>query len=158
MLAGDVGDERTVIALIELSPIGIAQTVEGGGEIGDRSLARRGEMLVCLLVIALLEGLAAEEELGDPMSRLDLDESLGELDGTIPMGRGRLEQEGLFENDLVAGIPGQRLGIEIGCGNRVVVAASHTPREIVAKQGPGVFGRLRNDFRIGRRSRDKGAY
>jgi hypothetical protein len=72
------------------------------------------------------------------------------------MGRGRLKQEGLFENDLVAGIPGQRLGIEIGGGDRVVVAASHTPREIVAKQGPGVLGRLRNDFRIGRRSRDKG--
>src|SRR3989304_2837942 len=76
MLANDVGDERTVIALIELSPIGIAQTVEGGeglvglavgllhpgggeggGEIGGRALARRGEMLVCSLVIALLHSL-----------------------------------------------------------------------------------------------------
>src|SRR3989304_4135170 len=79
MLAGDVGDERTVVALIELGPVGIAQAVEGGeslaglavgllhpgagegrGEIGDRPLARRGEMLVSFLVIALLEGLTEE--------------------------------------------------------------------------------------------------
>src|SRR4030067_2388060 len=68
MLAGDVGDERTVVALIELSPIGIAQTVEGGeglvglavglphpgaggggGEIGDASRGRRPEKLGWLL-------------------------------------------------------------------------------------------------------------
>ena len=108
MLAGKVGDQRPMIALIELRPVGIAQTVERGeglvglavglfhpgagerrSEIGDRPLARRGEILVGLLVPALLEGLAAEQEAGDAVGRLDLDEFLGKLDRAIPMRRTR---------------------------------------------------------------------
>ena len=54
------------------------------------------------------------------MRRLDLNELVRELDGAIPMGRGRFEQEGLLENDLVTRIAGKGLGIEVGCGNRVV--------------------------------------
>ena len=126
-LAGDIGDQRAVIALIELRPVGVAQAIEGGerliglagsllhpgarqdrGQIGDRALARRGEMLVGLLVVALLEGLAAEQELRDAMRRLDLDQLAGELDGVVPIGRGGLEQEGLLEDQLVVGILGER--------------------------------------------------
>jgi hypothetical protein len=111
-----------VVALIELGPVGIAQTVERGeglvrlavgflhpgagecrGEIGDGSLAGGGEMLVGFLEVALLESLAAEQEAGDPVRGLDLDQLLGEVDGAIPMRRRRLEQEGLLENDLVGG-------------------------------------------------------
>ena len=157
VLAGQIGDQATVIALIELGPIGVAQAVERGesliglavgllhpgagerrGEIGDRPLARRREILFGVLVAALLERLAAEQEAGDPVGRLDLDQFLGKLDGAIPMGGGGLEQEGLLENDLVAGILGQSLGIEIGGGNGVVVAAGHAPGQIVAEQRAGI--------------------
>ena len=83
-LAGDVGDQAAMVALIELRPVGIAQGIEHGkslvglagrflhpgagegrGEIGDRTLAGLGEMLIGLVVFALLEGLAAEQELRD---------------------------------------------------------------------------------------------
>src|SRR4029079_3260145 len=79
VLAGHVGDQSAVVALIELGPVGIAQAVERGerivglstgalhpsaskcrGEVGDRALARRGEMLVGPLIVTLLECLAAE--------------------------------------------------------------------------------------------------
>src|SRR6185312_7908559 len=66
---------------------------------------------------------AAQQELGNAVRRLDLDDVLGERDGAIPMRRGGLEQEGLLENDLVTGILGQGFGIEIGGGNGIVVAA-----------------------------------
>ena len=87
--AGDVGDQSAMIALIELRPIGIAQAVESGesvvglaggllhpgagerrGQIGDRTLARSGEMLVGFLVVAALEGIAAKQELGDAVRRV----------------------------------------------------------------------------------------
>src|SRR4029450_8915407 len=146
MLASHVGDQSAMVALIELGPVGIAQAVKHGecvvglavgllhpssskrrGEVGDRALARRGEMLVGFLVLTLLECLAAEKELADPVRRLDLDELVGELDGAIPMGRGRFEQEGLPQNDLGAWIAGEGLGIEIGGGLSVVVAAGKAP-------------------------------
>ena len=164
MPAGDVGDQRAMIALIELRPIGVAQAVErregvvglaGGllhpgagerrGQIGDRTLAGGGEMLVGFLVVAALEGIAAKQELGDAMRRLDLDEVLGERDGAVPVRGGSLEQEGLLENDLVAGILGQGLGIEVGGGNGVVVAAGHPARQIVAEQGAGLGRRSASD-------------
>ena len=162
VLAGQVGDQGAVIALIELGPVGVAQAVERGeglvglavgllhpgagegrGEIGDRSLARRGEILVGVLVAALLERLAAEQEAGDAVGRLDLDQLLGKLDGAIPMGGGGLEQEGLLENDLVVGILGQSLGIEIGGGDGVVVAAGHAAGQIIAEQRAGIVRHVR---------------
>ena len=132
---GHVGDQGAVIALIVLRPIGAAQRVERGeriamlavgllhpgagerrGEIGDGALAGGGEMLLRLLVVGLLEGLEAEHELGDAMRRLDGGELVGELDGAIPMRRGGLKQEGLLEDDLVLGVVGERLGVELGRG------------------------------------------
>ena len=145
-LAGDIGDQRAVIALIELRPVCVAQTIQGGerliglsgsllhpgarqdrGQIGNRALARRGEMLVGLLVVALLESLAAEQELRDAMRRLDLDQLAGELDGVVPVCRGGLEQEGLLKDQLVVGILGERPRIEVCCSGGVVVAARHAP-------------------------------
>ena len=145
-LACHVGDQGAVIALIELRPVGIAQAVEGGerlvglaggllhpgagqdrGEIGDRALAGRGEMLVGLLVVALLESLAAEEELRDAMRRLDLDQLAGELDGVVPVRCSGLEQEGLLKDQLVVGILGERPRIEVCCSGGVVVATRHAP-------------------------------
>ena len=123
-LAGHIGDQRAVVALIELCPVGIAQRIEGGEcliglavrllhpgprqdrrQIGDRTLTRRGEMLVGFLVVAALERLAAEQELRDAVRRLDLDQLARELDGAIPIGGRRLKQEGLLEDQLVARDP-----------------------------------------------------
>src|SRR5262245_354414 len=158
-----------MVALIELGPIGVAQAVERGkgvvrltvgllypgtgerrGEVGDRPLARRGKMLVGFLVVALLERLAAEQELADAVRRLNFDELVGKLDGAIPMGRGCFEQKGLLENDLVAGIPSKGLGIEIGGGLHVVIAASKAPRKIVAEKSALILRRIvRYHFRVG---------
>src|SRR4029079_14033909 len=103
------------------------------GEIGDGSLTGGGEMLVGFLEVALLESLAAEQEAGDPVRGLDLDQLLGEVDGAIPMRRRRLEEEGLLENDLVGRILGQRLGIEVGGGDRVMIAAGEAARKIITQ-------------------------
>ena len=119
------------------------------------SLAGGGEMLVGFLEVALLESLAAEQEAGDPVRGLDLDQLLGELDGAIPMRRCRLEQEGLLENDLVGRILGERLGIEVGGGDRVMVAAGEAAGKIIAEQRAGVFGVLGGDFRVGGGRRDE---
>ena len=70
---------------------------ERRGQIGDRTLARSGEMIVGFLVIAALEGIAPKQELGDAVRRFDFDEVLGQQDGAVPMRRGSLEQEGLLE-------------------------------------------------------------
>ena len=128
VLAGDVGDQRAVVALIELCPIGVAQTVEGGEglvglavgllhpgarerrrQIGDRTLAGGGEMLVGFLVVAALEGIAAKQELRDAVRRLDLDQLAWRARmARSQMRRRRLEQEGLLEDDLVARDPRPR--------------------------------------------------
>ena len=176
-LAGDIGDQGAVIALIELRPVGVAQRIEGGerliglaggllhpgarqnrGQIGDRALARRGEMLVGLLIVALLEGLAAEQELRDAMRRLDLDQLARELDGAIPIRRRGLEQKGLLQDQLVAGILGERFGIVVSRRDGIVVAARHAPGEIVSEQSAGTvnvrYGR--GHLRIGGGSGENG--
>src|SRR5262249_6066169 len=156
---GEIGNERAMVALVELGPIGIAQTVESGkrlvglagslvhpgagqrrGEIGDRTLARLEEVFVGLVVAALLEGLAAEQETREPVGRVGLDQFLGKLDRIVPMGGGRFEQEGLLQDHLVLGILGERLGIELGGDFEVMVAAGHAAGKIIAKQRAGVFG------------------
>ena len=114
-------------------------------------------MLVGLLVVALLESLAAEQELGDAMRRLDLDQLAGELDGVVPVRRGGLEQEGLLKDQLVVGILGERPRIEVCCSGGVVVAARHAPGEIIAEQSAGLaFGYGRGHLRIGRWSGEDG--
>ena len=153
MPAGEIGDQGAMVALIELGPIGVAQGVEHGerlvglsgrllhpgprqdrGEIGDRPLARRGEMLVGFLVFALLEGVAAEQELGDAVVRLAFDQIARKLDGAIPVSGRRLEQEGLLQDQLVVGVFGERPRIEIGRGGGVVVAARYPARQVIAEQ------------------------
>jgi hypothetical protein len=121
-------------------------------------LTRRGEVLVGFLVIAALERLAAEQELRDAVRRLDLDQLARELDGATPIGGCRLKQEGLFEDQLVVRVLGERPRIEVGRGRRVVVAAGHAPGEIVAEEsaGLGAVGYRRGHFRIGRRSSENG--
>ena len=144
--AGHVGNERAVIALIVLCPIGAAQRVERGehlamlavglfhpgagqcgGEIGDGALTGSREMHLRRFVVGLLEGLEAQHELGNPMRRLDGGELVGELDGAIPIRRGGLKQEGLLEDDLVLGVAGERLGVELGRGQRIVVPRATRP-------------------------------
>ncbi len=104
-LAGDVGDQRAVVTLIELRPIGIAELVERGkgflglagglmhpgagerrSEIGDRPLPCLGKMPVSLFITAFHEGLTAEQEAGDPVGGIVLDQVLGKLDGVVPIG------------------------------------------------------------------------
>ena len=176
-LAGHIGDQRAMVALIELRPVGIAQRIEGGErlvglavrllhpgprqdrrQIGNRTLTRRGEVLVGFLVVAALERLAAEQELRDAVRRLDLDQIARELDGAVPIGRRRFKQEGLLEDQLVARILGERPRIEIGRGRGVVVAAGHATGEIVAEQsaGLGAVRYRRGHFRIGCRSSENG--
>ena len=110
---------------------------------------------VGLLVAALLEGLATEQEAGEPVGGIVLDEILGKLDRAVPMGRGRLEQEGLLENDLVPGVLGQRPGIELGSGGKVMVAASHAAGKIVAEKRAAIAAVVRTDLRIGGGRGDK---
>ena len=83
---------------------------------------------------------------------LKFDQLLGELDGLVPIGGGRLKQEGLLEDQLVLGILGERPRIEIGGSGSVVVVAGNAAGEIIAKQRAGAGFRLRRpNLRIGRR-------
>jgi hypothetical protein len=66
-------------------------------------------MLVGILVVTVLEGVAAEQELRDAVRWLDLDQLTRELDGAVPIGGRRLEEEGLFEDEFVVRIPASAL-------------------------------------------------
>ena len=85
------------------------------------------------------------------MLRLDLDELLGKLDSAIPMRRRGLEQEGLLEDDLVAGILGERLRVKVRRHCSVMVAAGQAAGEIVAEQRAriGVLGRVGDHLGVG---------
>ena len=116
-----------MIALIELRPIGVAQTIEGGErlsvlpaacctqararievEIGDRSLARRGEMLVCLLVSPCLKASQPSRNCAMRCDGSTLTSSRASLMALVPIGGSGLEQESLLEDQLVLGILGER--------------------------------------------------
>ena len=115
-------------------------------------------MLVGFAELALLEGLAAQQELCDAVLWLDLDQRFGKLDGAVPMRRGGLQEEGLLEDDLVGRVLSERFGIEVGRRNGVMVATRHAARKVVAKQRAGVrmLRLLRDHLRISCRSGEDG--
>ena len=89
------------------------------------------------------------------MGRIGLYQFLGKLDRAVPMGRGRLEQEGLLQNHLILGILGERLGIEIGGDYCVMVAARERPGKIIAEQRTAVVAIVGPDLPVGGRRGDE---
>ncbi len=164
-----------MIALIVLSPVGAAQTVERGeglavlavgllhpgagqrrGQIGDGPLARGREALFRLLVVRLLEGLDAEQELSDAMGGLRLNQILGQRHRPIPARRRGFQQERLLEDDLVGRIAGQRLRIELRRSERVMTAPGDAAGKIAAEKAAGFrsFAVRWDHLRIGRWGRE----
>ena len=155
--AGDVGDECLVIVEIELRPLGLLGHVEQlqsalcvarcgggpgarerGGQLSDRPVGSFAELVVRLHVVAVLEAVDAEQQVGHAVLGALGDELAGQGNGSLPMRLGGLCLEGLIEQNDVVGVEGEGAAIEGGGAVVVVGTLGDVGGKVAAEQRMGV--------------------
>ena len=153
--ASEIGDERPMIAEIELRPVGLLEAVElrqgaiditpgvarpGAGErarhLADQTDRRALKQVASVGEFGALRCVHAEYEAGDPMGGVRREQPAREVDRFVDLPLGEIHNQRLLEERLVRRVPRKRSLEEVRRRFRIVQAARDATREVAAKGWP----------------------